>query len=145
MLSIRKLGFWGIRHPLVSLNPLVLDFADTAEHGLPVLVSLRNAGGKTTIIGLALLLLRPNLHEFLGQQGGKDYRLDDYLHHGLASHVIIEWDVHGTRVVTGVVMTKPAAATTPSASSMRSSPAQADPTAPSPGWTRFPSPATGGG
>jgi hypothetical protein len=113
MLSIRKLGFWGIRHPLVSLNPLVLDFADTAEHGLPVLVSLRNAGGKTTIIGLALLLLRPNLHEFLGQQGGKDYRLDDYLHHGLASHVIIEWDVHGTRVVTGVVMTKPASSDDP--------------------------------
>jgi hypothetical protein len=108
MLSIRKLGFWGIRHPLVSLDPLVLDFADTAKHGLPVLVSLRNAGGKTTIIGLALLLLRPNLHEFLGQQAGKDYRLTDYLHHGLASHVAIEWDVHGSRVITGVVMTKQA-------------------------------------
>jgi hypothetical protein len=113
MLSIRKLGFWGIRHPLVSLDPLVLDFADTAEHGLPVLVSLRNAGGKTTIIGLALLLLRPNLHEFLGQQGGKDYELVDYLHHRLASHVIIEWDVHGTRVVTGVVMTKQASSDDP--------------------------------
>jgi hypothetical protein len=101
MLSIRKLGFWGIRHPLVSLDPLVLDFTDTAENGLPVLVSLRNAGGKTTIIGLALLLLRPNLHEFLGQQAGKDYRLTDYLHHGLASHAAMEWDVHGNRMVTG--------------------------------------------
>jgi hypothetical protein len=76
MLSIRKLGFWGIRHPLVSLDPVVLDFADTTEHGLPVLVSLRNAGGKTTIIGLALLLLRPNLHEFLGQQAGTAANLD---------------------------------------------------------------------
>lgn len=92
-------------------EPFTLNFTSRGQTPEHTLVSLRNGGGKSSLINLLFSLLIPNARKFVGStERGTPSTLSDYVDGDDTAHVVIEWVRPGrdepvaSKLITGLVM-----------------------------------------
>lgn len=96
MSKLLTLAFARVGHSDARLHGLWIPCFDRAVHDKPVdtIISLRNGGGKSSIIQLLYSLFQPNKRSFLGRQAeGESRRFEDYFREGELGFVVTEWTV----------------------------------------------------
>lgn len=89
MPQILNIRFQSIGHRRARMESLTIPFADLAGKATNTIISLRNGGGKTALMGLLFWLINPD---------GKmpdNRKIDEYIQGNDCSFIIIEWQLDG--------------------------------------------------
>lgn len=102
-MNLRRIYLDGIGHPSARFLRFSVNLIGQDDDVVDSLIWLRNGGGKTSLLGLFFSLFQPRVGDFLGSEDKSPRSLADYVTTGDTSHVIVEWEINGSIVLTGGV------------------------------------------
>lgn len=108
---LARATLYSVGAPRARFEPITIDFCGRDGRPDHTLLSLRNGGGKSSLINLLFSLVLPNANRFVGKnERGAPASLADYIGSDDTGHVVLEWrpaddvSLFPRSVVTGVAM-----------------------------------------
>ena len=90
MWQLRRIRLESVGVSDVRFAPLEFELTDEFGGPTDTVLWLENGGGKSTMLGLVMSVLRPAFREFLGQLKTKNH-LYEYIRDDDVAHIILEW------------------------------------------------------
>ncbi|MEN8214910.1 MAG: hypothetical protein ABFS56_00725 [Pseudomonadota bacterium] len=96
MSKLLNLWFYRVGHKEARLHGTHIKFSDPAFNDKPVdaIISLRNGGGKSSIIQLLYSIFQPRKQKFARAEGSAR-KFEDYFRQGELGFIITEWTIEG--------------------------------------------------
>jgi len=94
MPRLSQVRFVSIGHPQARFDDVTIDLRGPNGRATDTTLWLRNGGGKSSLLNLFFVLVRPNLRDFLGAKANEGERkLLDYVTRGDHAVVVAEWEL----------------------------------------------------